>query len=71
MPEFERIFRGHPAHAAQVLPPMIRDAAKALGIKDEQQVEVIADAMVRAYAAGAEAGESGNRFARRPGADPG
>jgi hypothetical protein len=70
MPEFERLFRGHPAHAAQVLPPMIRDAAKALGIRDEQQVEVLGDAMVRAYTAGADASESGHRFARRPGAPP-
>jgi hypothetical protein len=68
MAEFERLFRGHPAHAAQVLPPMVRDVAKALGIQDEQQIEVIADAMVRAYAAGAD--ESGNRFARRPHAEP-
>ena len=68
MPEFERLFRGHPAHAAETLPPLIRDAATALGIADEQQVEVLGEAMLRAYTAGTDAGESGNRFARRPGA---
>jgi hypothetical protein len=71
MPEFERLFRGQPAHAAQVLPPMIRDAAKALRIEDEQQVEVLGDAMMRAYACGVDASKSSHRFARRPRADPG
>jgi len=70
MPEFERLFRGHPAHAAQALTPLIRDAAKALRIEDEQQVEVLGEAMLRAYTTGTNASEWGNRLARRPGPAP-
>jgi len=66
---FERLFHGHPAHAAETLPPLIRNAA-ALRVKDEQQVEVLAEAMLQACTAGIDASEDGKRFARRPSTPP-
>ena len=46
--------------AGSVLPPMIRDAAQSLRITDETTAEILGDALIRAYTAGAQDADERN-----------
>jgi hypothetical protein len=50
--DLERLLHGHGERATEVLPPIIRLAAEALRIRDEAEVQVLGDAIARAYALG-------------------
>jgi hypothetical protein len=50
--DLERLLHGHGERATEALPPIIRLAAEALRIEDEANMEVLGDAIARAYALG-------------------
>lgn len=59
MSDYEDLMRNYATHAEQALAPVIREAAAQLGIEDEHaMLEVLGEAMARAYMAGVDAGQS-------------